>query len=505
VTELVKVNKPLIIRGARAGVDARDPSRGQGETIVNGAPLSDGKQSTSFYITASGVTIDGFTIQDDSSSNVYGAGIVIAPGVHGTKIVNNVIQSNVAGVYLANNSNADPALIQHNVFKNNNNAGDNSGRGIYSDGGVSGGNLTRVVIDSNTFVNNVGFGPPENPEAAIGLEAKTAGKQANITITNNIMTGNGKGVLLYNIDRVLIDGNVMTASTDANSAAIRIEGNATNVTVAHNTVTGSLGAAMRISNIFTGPSSLILVTQNNFFGNAKGGLRVEAGGFTGTMDARNNWWGSDSGPSGDANGLGDSLTAPDNNVLFSPWSTAPITITQGDAGTPRGLRQILIQDLATLRSQIHGHLQHLIKDAITNFKATLADNLWLDDSHLAPGAGQDLFDLDRKAVGQLRKIIRPMKKIHGLPTGLVETVQRVVNLERMMAMIAIDAAGAGDAKKLAKANAELAAGAKDQTAGNYDAAIAHFQNAWGQAIDASKSAKAPKHKHHKHEGDRESD
>src|SRR4051794_29860437 len=133
VQELVTVNKPLIIQGARHGMDARNKLRGTGETVIRGGDVSDGTRSTSFLITASGVTIDGFTIQDDSSSNLHGAGIVIAPGVHGTHIVNNIIQSNVAGLYLANNSNTDPAVIQHNVFRNNNNKGENSGRGIYTD------------------------------------------------------------------------------------------------------------------------------------------------------------------------------------------------------------------------------------------------------------------------------------------------------------------------------------------------------------------------------------
>lgn len=494
VQELVTVNKPLTIRGAHFGVDARDASRGTGETIVRGAPLSDGKQSTSFYITASDVTIDGFTVQDDSSSNVHGAGIVIAPGVHGTKILNNIVQSNVAGLYLANNSNADPCIIQHNIFRDNNNDGDNSGRGIYSDGGVSGGNLTRVIIDSNTFSNNVGFGPPVNSQAAIGLEAQTAGKQSNITITNNIMTGNGKGVLLVNVDRVAIQNNVMTASTDANSAAIRIEGGSSNITIDHNTVTGNLGAAMRVSNIFTRPNSAIVATQNNFFGNTKGGLTVDGNSYTGILDATNNWWGSDQGPGGDGPGFGDAVVAADHNVNFTPWSVTPIGSGTIDSSTPRGLRQILIEDLADVRTQITGSLRHFINDAIINFKASLADALWLDDSHLAPGAGRAVFDLDRKAVNQLRHIIKGLRKT-GLPDGLVETVQRVANLERMMAMIAIDSAGDGDAKKLIRSNHELSAGVNEVGRGNYDLAIMHFMTAWEMSIQAGHKAKpspAPK-------------
>jgi polygalacturonase len=81
----------------------------------------------------------------------------------------------VSGLYLANSSDTLQTSIRHNLFQNNNNPGNNSGRGIYTDGGVSGGLLTNVVIDDNTFINNTG-GPGASPDfqAAIGLEAQTA-------------------------------------------------------------------------------------------------------------------------------------------------------------------------------------------------------------------------------------------------------------------------------------------------------------------------------------------
>src|SRR5262249_49160145 len=158
-------------------------------------------------------------------------------------------------------------------------------------------------------------------------------------------------------------------------------------------------------------------------------------------DATGDWWGSDKGPGGDGPGFGDAVIAPDHNVHFTPWATAQLGADNGNentdnSNTPRGLRELLIQDLTTLQSQVKGHLRHFIKDAIANFKATLNPTLWIDDSHLAAGAGIELFVLDRKAVHQLRHIVKGLRR-SGVPAGLNETIQRAANLERMMAMIAI--------------------------------------------------------------------
>src|SRR5438094_331587 len=49
--ELVTVNKSLALKGARAGIDARDTSRGFGESVVRGT-LVGAVRSTGFHITA---------------------------------------------------------------------------------------------------------------------------------------------------------------------------------------------------------------------------------------------------------------------------------------------------------------------------------------------------------------------------------------------------------------------------------------------------------------------
>jgi titin len=340
-SELVTISKPLTINGAQAGVDARSNLRRSSvESIVNGTTTSDGKTS-GFYINASGVTIDGFTVQGNTSSAKYGAGIVIAPGKSGTHIFNNIVQNNVAGMYLANASSSDAAVIQYNVFRNNNNSGTNSGRGIYSDGDIAGGKLTNVTIDNNAFFNNHAS---TNFESGVGLESRystNGAAQTNIRVTNNVFDNNGKAVLSYNISNLTISGNSVTHEVDSGSGAFRFEGGAVNVIITGNSVYNTTSCAVRVdSKAWSVVSSGFVVTNNNFFGNftstgSKESVNIGTGQYSGTFDARNNWWGNASGPGGVSSGTGDILTANGNSVLFSPWLSAPTASLQEPYwGTP---------------------------------------------------------------------------------------------------------------------------------------------------------------------------
>jgi hypothetical protein len=64
------------------------------------------------------------------------------------------------------------------------------------------------------------------------------------------------------------------------------------------------------------------VRFNDFVGNAFAGLRVGAN-QTSALDARCNWWGSASGPSGAGPGTGDVILVEPNGAtpLFEPWAT----------------------------------------------------------------------------------------------------------------------------------------------------------------------------------------
>jgi hypothetical protein len=59
-------------------------------------------------------------------------------------------------------------------------------------------------------------------------------------------------------------------------------------------------------------------------GNTAAGLRVDAGGHSGVLNADNNWWGSATGPTIASNpgGTGDAIIDPDGVVDYTPFLTA---------------------------------------------------------------------------------------------------------------------------------------------------------------------------------------
>ena len=362
-TGSVVVTKSLTIRGVDAGLDARSSTRTTNgkETTLTGSSTGSGI-GMAFHIKASNVTIDGFTLQGQTTKSVTtGAAIVCAPNISGTRVINNIVQNNVAGLFLANASSTVPAVIQYNLFKNNNNAGPNGGRGIYTDGGISGGNITNVSIDNNTFTGNRGSTGTTGLEAAVAFEHWTAGRQTNIRITNNNFASNGKSVMFFNAVGVTIEGNTATGALDWYSGSFRFEGNCHNVTIRGNNITNNPGPGIAIdSNGVPGDSSGFVITNNNITNNGTNsnyagkrlGVVYNQGVYVGTLDARNNWWGSTSGPSGDGPGSGDGIwgnayktgwwhvAKGGTQAVFSPWSTSanPIgTSTTTVPAAPSGL------------------------------------------------------------------------------------------------------------------------------------------------------------------------
>lgn len=109
-------------------------------------------------MTASNVTINGFTINDPNGATGApgnGFGVNVASSVSGTNVSDNIITENVARLYL-NSNGTNPSVVHDNLFANNNKPGSSSGDGIYSDAG-----LLNASITSNRFtgigVNSAGI------------------------------------------------------------------------------------------------------------------------------------------------------------------------------------------------------------------------------------------------------------------------------------------------------------------------------------------------------------
>jgi len=306
------INKTLTLLGAQTGVDARNP-RGA-ESIISDI------QGTS--VSASNVVLDGFTIQNSVVAAFTGYGIWLNPGVSGTQILNNIIQDNIAGIGLANGG-ASPALIRHNLIRNNNSPGGASGTGIYTDEFVGGSTVRNVLIQENAFSGNNNAGIDSSNTDALG-------GVFGLDIGSNSFDNNGRAVVLFNTHMSSFHDNRVTNSNLAGSAAVRIFDNNSQLSILGNDLVNGVGHAIRLSflGVVGGPSSGVEIHQNNIGVTGSGsfaltGLTVETGSHVGTVNAQCNWWGSSTGPTdpiGNPGGTGEEVIG---DADYTPWLIAP--------------------------------------------------------------------------------------------------------------------------------------------------------------------------------------
>jgi hypothetical protein len=279
--ESLNINKSLTLEGAQANVCA--PTRSGAETIINCV--------NGIGINASGVTLNGFTIQGQTSAAGPGFGyaVYMAPGNTGTKLLNNIIKDNVIGSSLSNQG-ASPAQVQItcNWFKDNNNPGAATGSGIYTDEYVSGGIFSNVLINDNKFSGNNSAG------IDISVTQPTLAC-TGVTINGNEFSNNYRATFLYNVTNSSFTNNEVSGSFFATSGDVRIYGGVINFNIANNKfAAGTNIRAIRISNVGAGSNSGITVNYNSFTGYSASDNAIEvlAGSYPGNLAATCNWFGS---------------------------------------------------------------------------------------------------------------------------------------------------------------------------------------------------------------------
>jgi hypothetical protein len=311
-SELVTVSKSLTLLGAKSGIDGRAVGRGSLETVVRGIAAGSNRTSA-FHVTVAGVSVDGFTVQEANDPSQFGAGIVLAPNIAGTKIRNNIIQNNVAGLIVSNDTVSNPLIIEQNYFKNNNLAGPLSGTAIYTDQFQAGTRFTSALINNNTFDvnNNVG----------VFLGSTMTGSQSNVAISNNVFSHCGNGILLFNTVASFVTDNTITGS---NGSQMVLGGGVTNLDVSENVIDSGATRGIRVGDFGGGSTnSDITISCNVIEGNPTAGLEIDstAGAYSGLLEARNNWWDAVTGPTINTNpaGTGQKLIDPNTQVLFKPF------------------------------------------------------------------------------------------------------------------------------------------------------------------------------------------
>ena len=322
----IVINKTLTLVGAEAS-KAGAASRGA-ESIIYDTP-------TDLTINANDVTIEGFTLKG-YQTNIgagLGAGIIMGPSIHGTRIINNDFEYDITGLYVSNNSNTDACVIQGNFFYDDYetgnywNTGWNGSRDIYSDGSVSGGLLTNVNIVNNTFSKDAdwdGNGP-------IDLHAQSPGQQFNVNIISNLFESNGNAahaLVAINVSNLTFIGNTVYGQSDTYDGALNFEGNDVNVNIQYNSLYQNADDALAADQWGTpGENSGFVVENNNIYSNAVNGLWVNGPDYSGTVLASSNWWGG-----GAASVVGGAT------FVTSPVASAKIVITKVPApAAPTGL------------------------------------------------------------------------------------------------------------------------------------------------------------------------
>ena len=133
-----------------------------------------------------------------------------------------------------------------------------------------------------------------------------------------------------------------------------------------------------------------------------------------------------------------------------------------------------------------------IEKAIEHVEKSLADELWLDDSHLSE-KGKKVFDEEEKAVKELMKIQQP--DVSGAISSLVYDADEVLALVAIEEAVAAAQAagcplGSEDRKckkvlgEIVKAQEEMVKAQKELDKGKPDKAIDHYKKAWEHAQKA---------------------
>jgi parallel beta-helix repeat protein len=386
-TEQVTIGKSVTVQGVGAGVIIQAPTTLMPDTFGQNVLVEVNNAAT---VNITNLTIQGPNPKINSGILVVGGATANVTGtmiLHINQGTNNFGNQTGRGIQVGSTS-FTPPQVGHATITNCTIA-DYQKTGI-----VTGGAGTSITI-TGTTVTGVGPNSLI-AQNGIQISAGTAAQLSNNTVSGNEFTGSNSGpdptmntqsVGIFNFS----DGSSFTGNTDfgndegifnANSGTVAttISGNTVQnnrfqgiiltggtATVSNNTITGNnIGVALRASSGDAVNAQGTLVS-NNITNNGNGGLTFAGGGIvllkqtgattvpvvtanfnrivgnsvgldnsrvamSATVDATNNWWGSNAGPGGAGS---DSVAGP---VTFNPWlvlqvTASPTSVVEGGVAT----------------------------------------------------------------------------------------------------------------------------------------------------------------------------
>lgn len=186
--------------------------------------------------------------------------------------------------------------------------------------------------------------------------------------------------------------------------------------------------------------------------------------------------------------------APPSGSIFA-IGTNTVTCTAMDGSgnisqsnflvTVLGAHGVEANVLAELRAFQSGQGLHapLLNRVIADLTLALAPGLWAGEMNLTAGNGKNVFNEEADAV-QWLSIFMPQNQGTGAKMLLQRSIDRLVKVDRVLAVVQIQAATARglSARQLSNASRELNQGDAAVARQQYVSAISHYQNAWNTAL-----------------------
>lgn len=334
--EQLQINKDITISGAA------------GATIQ---PTGDDNAwDIQFVAGGSGATFEGFTLDfNGTADNRAGRGIAVSdlngPAVTNVTIQNNDIMMGVGigaatvglegvGVQTGKNANVGGLQILNNDFHAGSapitDGATQGEEGIYINPNAGAGTIT---ISGNNFDGELFTGISVEADN-VNVNNNTIIRPSIIQNTNGIRVNDFVGSANYS---VIISGNTVSNMANGIRLGSGSEGGSTlTVSLTDNAISNNTRG------IWARYDAVVTADDNEISGNALFGADILSGS-DGALNAAENWWGSNTGPTHSANtgGIGDAVS---DNVLFTPWcltddcspidSTAPVAVLSGTPANP---------------------------------------------------------------------------------------------------------------------------------------------------------------------------
>ena len=191
--------------------------------------------------------------------------------------------------------------------------------------------------------------------------------------------------------------------------------------------------------------------------------------------------------------------APSSGTTF-PIGTTTVAVTAtdpyGNAAAcsfavtvlgPRGVMQNVLAGLIALRANVaNRRYAEKLDRIIADFGSAPESELWLDQTHLQPGAASHgVFHQVRDLVQRLGSLIEYERGV--VPDDVLQAfINRLVRASRHLAVVGInDATSAGgNQRQIARASEELGSGDRDVAMGRFGSGIEHYCEAWKHALKA---------------------